>query len=52
MPDNKTMSFPKVVIGNLHCLGTTIRRGSPIKTLGDDGGGKDGGRGGSFLKGK
>ncbi len=33
---NKIKSFPKVVIGNLHRLGTTIRRGSPIKTLGDD----------------
>ncbi len=33
---NKIKSFPKVVIGNPHHLGTTIRRRSPIKTLGDD----------------
>ncbi len=34
---NKIKSFPKVAIGNPHRLGTTIRRGSPIETLGDDG---------------
>ncbi len=34
---NKIMSFPKVVIGNLHRLESSIRKGSPIKTLGDDG---------------
>ncbi len=33
---NKIRSFPKFVIGNLHRLGTTIRRRSPIETLGDD----------------
>ncbi len=34
---NKIKSFPKVVIGNLHRLGTIIRRRSPIETLRDDG---------------
>ncbi len=34
---NKIMSFPKVVIGNLHRLETATRRISPIETFGDDG---------------
>ncbi len=33
---NKIKSFPKVLIGNLRRLGTTIRRGSSIETFGDD----------------
>ncbi len=36
MPDKKIMSFPKFAIGNPHRLGTTIKRGSSIETLGDD----------------